>query len=52
VIGSSSVVPARARKISGFRTPAWHNAEASGNAVDAAATTLLDHLEVRSAPRR
>jgi hypothetical protein len=43
------------RKISGFRTPAGHNAEAFGTAVDAVAaatTTLLDHLEVRSAPRR
>jgi len=43
------------RKISGFRTPAGHNAEAFGTAVDAVAAataTLLDHLEVRSAPRR
>jgi hypothetical protein len=43
------------RKISGFRAPAGHNAEAFGNAVDAVAAataTLLDHLEVRSAPRR
>ena len=43
------------RKISGFRTPAGHNAEAFGAAVDAVATataTLLDHLEVRSAARR
>jgi len=42
------------RKISGFRAPAGHNAEAFGNAVDAvtaATATLLDHLEVRSAPR-
>jgi hypothetical protein len=43
------------RKISGFRTPAGHNAEAFGNAVDAVAiatAALLDHLEVRAAPRR
>ncbi len=43
------------RKISGFRTPAGHNAEAFGNAVDAVAAataTLLDHLEVRSPARR
>ena len=43
------------RKISGFRAPAGHNAEAFGNAVDAVAAataTLLDHLEVRAAPRR
>jgi len=43
------------RKISGFRAPAGHNAEAFGNAVDAVAVataTLLDHLEVRSAARR
>ena len=43
------------RKISGFRAPAGHNAEAFGTAVDAVAAataTLLDHLEVRSAPRR
>jgi len=40
------------RKISGFRAPAGHNAEAFGHAVDAVAAataTLLDHLEVRSA---
>jgi len=39
------------RKISGFRTPAGHNAEAFGAAVDAVAAataTLLDHLEIRS----
>ena len=39
------------RKISGFRTPAGHNAEAFGQAVDAVAAataTLLDHLEIRS----
>ena len=43
------------RKISGFRVPAGHNAEAFGTAVDAVAAataTLLDHLEVRAAPRR
>ena len=43
------------RKISGFRAPAGHNAEAFGNAVDAVAAAtanLLDHLEVRSASRR
>ena len=43
------------RKISGFRAPAGHNAEAFGAAVDAIATataTLLDHLEVRSPIRR
>ena len=40
------------RKISGFRAPAGHNADAFATAVDAVATataTLLDHLEVRSA---
>jgi hypothetical protein len=40
------------RKVSGFRAPAAHNAEAFGQAVDtiAAAThALLDHLEVRGA---
>jgi hypothetical protein len=40
------------RKISGFRTPASHNAEAFDRAVDtvAAATgALLDQLEVRGA---
>jgi len=39
------------RKISGFRVPAGHNADAFGQAVDAVAAataTLLDHLEVRS----
>ena len=43
------------RKISGFRAPAGHNAEAFGNAVDAiaaATAALLDHLEVRSGPAR
>jgi len=42
------------RKVSGFRTPAGHNAEAFGQAVDeiaAATATLLDHLQVRSASR-
>ena len=41
------------RKISGFRKPASHNAEAFEEAVQsvAAATAhLLDHLEVRGAP--
>jgi hypothetical protein len=39
------------RKVSGFRTPAGHNAEAFDRAVDsiaAATQVLLDHLEVRS----
>ena len=39
------------RKISGFRTPAGHNAEAFSHAVDAVAAataTLLGQLEVRS----
>jgi hypothetical protein len=43
------------RKISGFRTPAGHNAEAFGRAVDevaAATATLLGQLAVRSAPQR
>ena len=38
------------RKVSGFRTPAPHNAEAFDRAVAtiaAATTDLLDHLEVR-----
>jgi hypothetical protein len=38
------------RKVSGFRAPAAHNAEAFGQAVDtiaAATQSLLDHLEVR-----
>ncbi len=38
------------RKVSGFRTPAGHNAEAFGRAVDtiaAATQALLDHLEIR-----
>jgi hypothetical protein len=40
------------RKISGFRTPASHNAEAFDRAVaavTAATHDLLDHLEVRGA---
>ena len=39
------------RKVSGFRAPAGHNAEAFDHAVDAIAAAtqvLLDHLEVRS----
>ena len=43
------------RKISGFRAPAAHNAEAFNAAVDAvslATANLLDRLEVRSAPVR
>ena len=44
------------RKISGFRAPAAHNAEAFGHAVDAIASAtadLLATLEVRAAtPRR
>jgi hypothetical protein len=43
------------RKVSGFRTPAGHNAEAFGAAVDAVAAAtaaLLDQLEVRSAAPR
>jgi hypothetical protein len=41
------------RKISGFRSPARHNAEAFDRAVDAVAgatLTLLDQLELRSSP--
>jgi hypothetical protein len=40
------------RKVSGFRAPAAHNAEAFDRAVDtvaAATQSLLDHLEVRGA---
>jgi hypothetical protein len=40
------------RKVSGFRRPARHNAEAFDRAVDAVAgatLTLLDELELRSA---
>lgn len=43
------------RKISGFRAPAAHNAEAFNAAVDAvsqATANLLDRLEVRSAAVR
>jgi hypothetical protein len=43
------------RKISGFRAPAAHNAEAFQAAVDAvsrATADLLDRLEVRAAPAR
>ena len=43
------------RKISGFRTPASHNAEAFNAAVDAvsrATADLLDGLEVRGAHPR
>jgi hypothetical protein len=43
------------RKVSGFRSPAGHNAEAFGAAVDAVAAAtaaLLDRLEVRSAAPR
>ncbi len=43
------------RKVSGFRTPAGHNAEAFEAAVTtiaAATQDLLDHLEIRGAPAR
>lgn len=43
------------RKISGFRAPAAHNAEAFNTAVEAVAQAtahLLDRLEVRAAPAR
>ena len=43
------------RKVSGFRTPAGHNAEAFGHAVDAVAAataTLLHQLEVRTSGAR
>jgi hypothetical protein len=43
------------RKISGFRTPAGHNAEAFSRAVDdvaAATAALLSQLEVRAVPQR
>ena len=43
------------RKVSGFRTPAAHNAPAFEEAVAAIAAAtqhLLDHLEVRGAPAR
>ena len=43
------------RKVSGFRTPAAHNADAFNQAVDAiaeATSALLAHLEVRGATAR
>ena len=43
------------RKVSGFRRPARHNAEAFDHAVDAVAgatLTLLDQLELRPASRQ
>ncbi len=43
------------RKVSGFRTPAAHNADAFSEAVDAVTTAtraLLAHLEVRGVPAR
>jgi hypothetical protein len=43
------------RKISGFRAPAAHNAEAFNAAVDAvsrATADLLERLEVRASPAR
>lgn len=43
------------RKVSGFRTPAAHNAEAFDQAVHAVAQAtreLLDHLVVRGVPAR
>jgi hypothetical protein len=43
------------RKVSGFRTPAAHNADAFNAAVDAvteATRVLLDQLEVRGAAAR
>ncbi|HUJ04678.1 MAG TPA: DUF2277 domain-containing protein [Streptosporangiaceae bacterium] len=43
------------RKVSGFRAPAAHNAEAFNAAVDAvtrATADLLDRLEVRAGPAR
>ena len=43
------------RKVSGFRTPAGHNAPAFEEAVAAIAAAtqhLLDHLEVRGATAR
>jgi hypothetical protein len=42
------------RKVSGFRTPAAHNADAFNAAVDAiteATRVLLDQIEVRGAAR-
>jgi hypothetical protein len=43
------------RKISGFRAPAAHNADAFNEAVDAVAratSELLERLEVRGSPAR
>lgn len=43
------------RKVSGFRSPAAHNAMAFDHAVatiSAATQDLLDHLEVRASPGR
>jgi hypothetical protein len=43
------------RKVSGFRSPAAHNADAFNAAVEAvteATRVLLDQLEVRGAPAR
>jgi hypothetical protein len=43
------------RKVSGFRAPAGHNAEAFSHAVDvvaAATAELLDQLEVRTPQRQ
>jgi hypothetical protein len=43
------------RKVSGFRTPAGHNAEAfeaAVTAITAATRDLLDRLEIRGAPAR
>lgn len=43
------------RKVSGFRSPAGHNAEAFDRAVDtitAATQALLDQLDVRGRPLR
>jgi hypothetical protein len=43
------------RKVSGFRQPAPHNAEAFNEAVEAIAAAtqhMLDHLQVRSAKAR
>jgi hypothetical protein len=43
------------RKVSGFRTPAGHNAqafEAAVTTIAAATQDLLDHLEIRGAQAR
>jgi len=56
-VGDADVLAAAlqyVRKISGFRTPAAHNAVAFDSAVDeiaAATQRLLDALQVRGAPR-